>query len=142
MTIPGLLERSSSQAETTLKIFEHASKGLGIAQAAIEDVMGNRPTIDHHQSSSSLPVLDPAVSTEADPLSITSTDKVALQPLCQARARYRGAAEAIGHQYQHSICQREPTAFFAHAFIFSCSWRPPLQLFFFEAAQLILSTNV
>jgi hypothetical protein len=39
-----------SQAEAALKIFEHAIKRLGIAQAAIENVMGNRPTIDHHQS--------------------------------------------------------------------------------------------
>src|SRR4029077_6366942 len=39
----------SPQAEALLKIFEHALKRLAIAQAAIEDVMGNRPAVDHHQ---------------------------------------------------------------------------------------------
>src|SRR6266436_1348265 len=38
------------QPEAFLQIFEHHLNGCRIAQAAIEDVMGNRPAVDHHQA--------------------------------------------------------------------------------------------
>src|SRR5262249_22100171 len=41
-----------------------------------------------------------------DPLSVTSTDKIALQPLGQCMLAAR-TAKTIGHQPQHSICQRK-----------------------------------
>src|SRR5271157_5995619 len=41
-----------------------------------------------------------------NPLAITSTDKIALQPLRQG-VLAAGTAETIGHQHQHPIGQRE-----------------------------------
>src|SRR5262245_26394743 len=55
----------SPQPEALLKIFEHALKRLAIAQAAIEDVMGNRPTVDHPQPYLHLTVARLAIATVA-----------------------------------------------------------------------------
>src|SRR5271157_4119622 len=57
-----------------------------------------------------------------NPLSITSTDKIALQPLRQ-RVLAARTTESIGHQHQYSIRQREPSALL-HAV---CFWRQPIK---------------
>src|SRR4029077_1281830 len=57
-----------------------------------------------------------------NPLAITSTDKIALQPLRQCVLAAR-TAETIGHQHQHSIGKRE-SAGLLHTV---CFWHQPIQ---------------
>src|SRR6267378_1789984 len=57
-----------------------------------------------------------------NPLAITSTDKIALQPLRQCVLAAR-TAEPIGHQHQHSIGKREPAGLLHTA----CFWCQPIQ---------------
>src|SRR6266403_2052131 len=49
-TVIAASPRHPPQPEAFLQIFEHPLNGCRIAQAAIEDVMGNRPAVDHHQA--------------------------------------------------------------------------------------------
>src|SRR5262249_15622554 len=167
------------QPEAFLQIFEQHLNGCRIAQAALEDLMGNRPAVDHHQAHLHLAIARLAIATVSklsktcwpaplkigarqviedkldleveqvaqpskefdlntvfarqqlvqraipflkpvqvypyptlllpgsqNPLAITSTDKIALQPLRQ-RVLAAGTAETTGHQHQYSIGQRE-----------------------------------
>src|SRR5262249_47468989 len=55
-------------------------------------------------------------------LAITSTDKIALQPLRQCMFA-AGTAEPIGHQHQHSIGKRESAALLHTV----CFWRQAIQ---------------
>src|SRR5262249_31689044 len=57
-----------------------------------------------------------------NPLSITSTDKITLQPLRQ-RVLAAGTTKPIGHQHQHSIGQRESPALLHTV----CFWRQAIK---------------
>src|SRR5262249_12705139 len=56
-------EDHSPQAEAFLQIFEHHLNTCRIAQTAIEDMMGNGPAVDHHQTHLHLTVARLAIAT-------------------------------------------------------------------------------
>src|SRR6266478_5958307 len=85
----------------------------------------------HQLVQRAIPLLDPVqvypyatllLPGSQNPLAITSTDKIALQPLRQRMLAAR-TAETIGHQHQHSIRQRQ-SAGLLHTV---CFWRQAIQ---------------
>src|SRR5215471_10656518 len=69
---PAIADQDDSlDAEPALKIMHHVRHGLGIALVALEDMVGNRPAIDHNQSDQHLRIARLLITTmaeRADPL--------------------------------------------------------------------------
>ena len=58
-------EHHTLEPEALLEVAQHIGNGVGVASVAGEDMMGDRPTVDHDQPDQHLPVARLAVAAVA-----------------------------------------------------------------------------